>query len=138
MLPENRVGLGMLVPSTPMYAWPENSVLDYYRQGGISQSAGLSGLGCGGDCGCAYCGGTGLGALTDDFSKMFSDLGTGQFSAAWSDFLTAMQEPVLGMPFWVIGGGALLAYAFFFSGGPAHSRYSRARRAVRSARSAYA
>lgn len=80
-----------------------------------------------------------MGALTDDFGAMFSNLTQGNFSGAWSSFMSAMQEPVFGtLPFWMVGGGALLAYAFFFSGGAKHSRYQRARRAIGSARAAYA
>jgi type VI protein secretion system component VasF len=80
-----------------------------------------------------------MGALTDDLSAMFTNLTSGQFSAAWQSFMTAMQEPIIGtVPFWMIAGGAALVYVFFFSGGKAHSRYQRGRRAAAAARSAYA
>lgn len=116
-------GLADLVPSHPG--------LPFWASG-----SGMGDCGCGGSCG--HCGG-GMGALTDDLSSMFSNLTSGQFSAAWSDFTTAMGEPVFGssIPVWMVAGGALLLYTLFFSGGK-HSRYQRGRAASSAARRAYA
>ena len=120
-------GVGDLLPSNPgLPFWPSS--------GGMGS--------CGGDCGCGgKCGGCGggMGAISDDLSGMVSNLTSGQFSAAWGNFTSAMTEPIFGtVPLWVVAGGAALAYVFFFSGGAKHSRYQRGRRALASARGAYA
>lgn len=104
--------------------------------------AGVSGLGCGGDCGCGgSCGGHGMGGLgqaTTDFGNTVSDLTSGNFSGAWTSFMSFLEDPVIGtVPVWMIGGGALLVYALFFSGGE-HSRYQRGKKASAAARRAYA
>jgi len=100
---------------------------------------GMSGYG-GDDCGCGCGGGCGggMGQISTAFSTMVTDIGAGNWSNAWSDFLTLMGEPVIGtMPLWVIGGGLILVWALFFSGGQ-HSRYQRGRRASQAAARAYA
>lgn len=130
-------GMGDFVGTMDMYPIPENPVMADADQ--IYYSGGLTGLG---DCGCG-CGGScsdkgGMSGITTDFSQMVTDLSAGNWSSAWTDFTSMLSEPVIGtVPLWMIGGGALLVYALFFSGGR-HSRYQRGRRASAAARSAYA
>jgi len=162
------MGVGDLVPSQPgLPFWPSGSGmgdlvgsqpgLPFWASCGPMANYGMSGLadlvlsapglpfwasgsgmgdcGCGGSCG--HCGG-GMGALTDDLSSMFSNLTSGNFSGAWTNFTSAMTEPIFGtVPLWVVAGGALLVYAMVFSGGK-HSRYQRGRKASAAARAAYA
>lgn len=104
---------------------------------GASAIQGVSGLGCGGDCGCGG-GMSGLGQAATDFGNTFTDLTQGNFSGAWSSFMAFMNDPAFGtVPVWMVAGGSLLVYALFFSGG-SHSRYSRGRKAYSAGRSAYA
>jgi hypothetical protein len=151
--------LGDFVSTAAMYAIPANSVtagaatMNYQEglnmsgdsvtyAGGVSQS--LSGLK--GDCGCG-CGGHGgcgdshggMGAITTDLSNLWTDATSGNWSAAWTDFTTLLEEPLFGtsVPVWMVGGGLLLVWALLFSGG-AHSRYQRGRRASSAAARAYA
>lgn len=106
------------------------------RRAMLFGNSGVSGLGCG--CGCGgNCKG-GMGQISTDASATFSSLTSGNWSGAWSNFMKLMQDPAFGtVPVWMIAGGALLAYAVFFSGGE-HSRYSRGRRAYSAGRRAYA
>lgn len=133
-------GVGDFVGTAAMYPIPINSVLADAAE--INYQGGLTGLKGGHECGCG-CGGSGgcgggLQGISTDFTTMWSALTTGNWSGAWTGFTTMMSEPVIGtVPLWVILGGGLLAYALIFSGGE-HSRYSRGRRAYRSARSSYA
>jgi hypothetical protein len=81
---------------------------------------------------------SGLGQAATDFGNTFTDLTSGNFSGAWTSFMTFLSDPVIGsIPVWMIGGGALLVYALFFSGGE-HSRYQRGKKATAAARRAYA
>jgi hypothetical protein len=100
-----------------------------------------AGIGKHDDCGCGCgggCGMSGLGQAATDFGNTFTNLTSGNISGAWSSFLTFMQDPLIGtVPVWVVTGGALLAWAMFFSGGE-HSRYQRAKKASSAARRAYA
>jgi hypothetical protein len=57
---------------------------------------------------------------------------------AWTSFVQFLEDPLIGtVPVWMIGGGAILVWALFFSGGE-HSRYQRAKKASGAARRAYA
>jgi len=67
------------------------------------------GCGCGGTCGCG-----GMGALTDDLSSMFTNLTSGNFSVAWTNFTTALTEPVIGpVQVWMLAAGAIAALMVF-------------------------
>jgi hypothetical protein len=162
-LPPQPAGIGDFVGTGAMYPIPINSVLagaaSINQTGGLSitpssvtapfgnidpgASSGVSGLsGCGGECGCGgSCGGhglSGLGQASADFSTTFTNLTSGNWSGAWTSFMSFLQDPAFGtVPIWMIGGGVLLIYALFFSGGE-HSKYSRAKKATTAARRAYA
>jgi len=144
--------LGDFVPTGSMYPIPINSVLAGAAQMGYEEglslsadsltysggvSANLSGIG---DCGCG-CGGScgqGMSGISTDLSNLFTDVTAGNWSNAWTDFTTLMGEPVVGtVPLWMVGGGVILVWALFFSGG-SHSRYQRGRRASAAAARAYA
>jgi hypothetical protein len=130
-LPPQPAGIGYLVGTEAMYPIIPNSVL---------AAAGMAGLSSG-DCGCGCnghgaCGG--MSGVSADFSAMVTAVEAGNWSGAWTSFTTMLQEQVFGvMPLWVLVGGGLLAYTFFFSGGT-HSKYQRGRRAYGAARGAYA
>jgi len=130
-LPPQPAGIGDFAPAAAMYPIPQNSVL---------VAAGLAGLK--GDCGCGCngsggCGG-GLHGISDDLSAMWTNVTSGNWSAASTNFFTLLSEPVFGtIPLWMPLGGGLLLWALVFSGGE-HSRYTRARKASSAARRAYA
>lgn len=114
-------GMGEVVPTAPMYPIPQNSVLAY-SSGGMQYSGPL----------------TGMGALSDDLSAIATAITGGNWSGAWSSFMTALCEPVIGsVRVWMIGGSVILLWALFFSDGK-HSRYQRSRRASAAAKAAYA
>ena len=103
--------------------------------------SGVSGIG---DCGCGcggHCGGgmSGLGQAATDLSASFSSIASGNWSGAWSSFVSFLGDPVFGtsVPIWMVGGGLVLAWALFFSGGE-HSRYQRGRSGIKAYRKAYA
>lgn len=128
-LPPQPAGIGSMVPTAAMYNFPQNSVL-----AASGNPVYAMGMGCG--CGCD--GKCGMSGISSDFSAMWSNITSGNWSGAWTSFMSLVQEPVFGsIPLWMVGGGALLVYAFVFSGG-SHSKYSRGRRAYSAARSAYA
>lgn len=78
-----------------------------------SGSGMAGGCGCGGSCG--GCGGHGMGQLTTDLSSMMTNMTSGNFSGAWTNFTNALQEPVIGtFPVW--GVGAVLIAAWYFMG----------------------
>jgi hypothetical protein len=140
-LPPQPAGVGDFVGTAEMYPIPQNSVTAAAAANpnmASWETMGMSGLGCGGGCGCGgKCGG-GMGQLSTDFGNTVSNLSSGNFTGAWSSFMSFLEDPLIGtVPVWMIGGGALLAYALFFSGGE-HSRYSRGRKASAAARRAYA
>lgn len=154
-LPPQPAGFGDLVATGNMYPIPMNSVISAAQSGGPMSSwasqgidvtgltYGLSGVGQShGDCGCG-CGGTcggmkGLGQAMTDFGNTFSNLTSGNWSGAWTSFTTFLSDPAFGtVPIWMVLGGGLLVYAFFFSGGT-HSRYQRGKRAASAATRAYA
>lgn len=135
-IPPQPAGIGDMVPTGTMYPIPQNTVL----QDAAAIHYGVSGLRCGGECGC---GGTcGMGTISTDMQNLWNDLTAGNWSQAGTDFMNLMGESVFtigtfNVPVWMLAGGGLLLWALVFSGGE-HSRYSRGRRAYRSARSAYA
>ena len=144
-LPPQPAGVGDFVGTASMYPITPNSVTQAVLSGAVSSAPtmGISGLNSG-DCGCGCgggCGGhgmSGLGQAMTDFGNTFTELTSGNVSGAWTSFLAFLEDPAIGtIPVWMIGGGALLAYALFFSGGE-HSRYSRGRKASAAARRAYA
>lgn len=119
--------LGELTPSGPMYPIPMNSVLAAFR------SQGMAGIGCG--CGCGgSCGGCsqGMGDISTDLSTLSSDLMSGNFSKALGT------DTIFSIPVWVYVAGVAVLSVAVFSGGEEHSRYGRAKRAAKAARSAYA
>lgn len=153
-------GVGDFVGTAAMYPIPQNSVSAAVASGAYSNSptmgipissltssfgtvnpgtsSGVSGLsGCG--CGCGGHGGCGggLGQASADLESTVSNLFTGNFSGAGTSFMSFLSDPLIGsVPTWMIGGGALLVWALFFSGGE-HSRYQRAKKASGAARRAY-
>lgn len=144
-LPPQPAGIGDFVGTAGMYPITPNSVSAAVAANpniGTWPTQGISGLGCGGDCGCGgKCGGhgmSGLGQAMTDFGNAFTSLTQGNISAAGTSFMSFLEDPAIGtIPVWMIGGGALLVYALFFSGGE-HSRYQRAKKASSAARRAYA
>ena len=88
------------------------------------------------------CGGhgiSGLGQAMTDFEATFSNLTSGNTSAAWTSFMSFLEDPVIGtVPVWMVGGGALLASGSVLQCGGDHSRYSRGRKAYSAGRRAYA
>ena len=112
-------GIGEIIDG--YYVVPQNPIKDFVTNNvkplatgpgpaGLNAppSSGVSGLGCGGGCGCGgMCGGHGgLGDITTDLSNIVSDIGSGNFSQAGTDFLTLLQEPTLaGIPLWAFGIG---------------------------------
>ena len=146
-LPPQPAGIGDMVSTASMYPIPQNSVLMAAQSSPAASwpTEGISGLGhighddCGCGCGGACSGGmSGLGQAMTDLSTSFTNLTSGNVSGAWSSFMQFLEDPVFGtVPVWMVGGGALLVYAFFFSGGE-HSRYSRGRKAYSAGRRAYA
>jgi hypothetical protein len=158
-LPPQPAGIGDFVNTGAMYPIPVNSVTagaDAINQSGglsispetitspfgtINPGAGIGGLGCGGECGCGgSCGShglSGLGQASTDFGNTFTNLTSGNWSGAWTSFMSLLQDPAFGtVPIWMVGGGVILIYALFFSGGE-HSKYSRAKKATSAARRAY-
>jgi hypothetical protein len=163
-LPPQPAGIGDFVGTPYMYPIPQNSVIvdagSVNYQGGLTipssaintggmtfvdPGAGVPGLGCargsGHECaGCKSghgCGG-GLGQAMTDFGNTFTNLTSGNTSGAWTSFMAFLEDPAIGtVPVWMVGGGALLVWALFFSGGD-HSRYSRGKKASAAARRAYA
>ena len=138
-LPPQPAGIGTFVPTASMWPITQNSVLEGSDQ--MTYVNGLGHLHGAGDCGCGgSCGGCGHGmsGISTDITQLFNDLTAGNWSQAGTDFMTLMEEPVVGtVPLWVFLGGGLFLWAFLFSGGE-HSKYQRGRRASAAARRAYA
>jgi len=126
--------IGEILPGS--FPVPQNPIKDYMngrlnmigREPGVKGTInGMSGCSCGGTCG--GCGDiVGLGGISEDISKITSDLSAG-------DFGQALQDTVFSIPVWAIAAGLGL---LFFMGGEQHSYYGRSRRAARAARAAYA
>jgi hypothetical protein len=165
-LPPQPAGIGDFVGTAAMYPIPPNSVTagaaGLVQNGGLilnpgtlsasfgttDPGAGVPGLGCAGGPGheCSDCksghgchgGMGGLGQAMTDFGTTVSNLTSGNMSGAWTSFMSFLEDPAFGaVPIWMVGGGLLLTWALFFSGG-SHSRYSRGRKASAAARRAYA
>lgn len=121
-------GMGDITPTAPMYPISLNSVLAAYR------SQGLAGLGCGGgsDCSCGgSCGGCGMGNVSSDLTTLTTDISAGNLGKAFGS------DSIFGVPVWVYAASVVVLGVAVFSGGEEHSRYGRARRAYKAARSAY-
>lgn len=113
-------GMGDITPSAPMYFIDTNSVLEGAMAMGLA--------GCGekhGDCGCG-CGG-GMGDINTEWTKIQSDISTGNYTGIITDTL-------FSIPIWAYGLGLL---ALLFAGGEQHSYAGRARRSYRAARGAF-
>lgn len=122
-------GIGEIIGGT--FAVPQNPVKDYTA--GSVRALGTApdcGCGCGGSsggCGGGKINGIGMGALSDDWAKIQSDVSGGGYMAVF-------QDTVMGVPVWAIGAGLLL---LMFAGGEKHSYAGRGRRAARAAAGAW-
>jgi hypothetical protein len=113
---------------------PGGPMASSFNPGGPAQGLGDCGCGCGGHGGCG-----GLGQAGTDFSSFLSNISSGQWSPAWTSFMSWMSDPAFGtsIPVWGVVGGTVLVWALFFSGG-SHSRYQRGKKAASAAKRAYA
>ena len=99
-------GMSSLVPSSPTgLTIQPNSVMSAWN------GAGMSGIGCGGDCGCGgSCGGHGMGQLS------LSSI-TAPFETAFTDIQTAISTgsltPLTTQDYLVIGGTAVGLWLLF-------------------------
>jgi len=120
------VGGSFVVPQNPIKDYMQGKLNLIGRDPNVPGKVnGVSGCdcGCGGTCGCG-----GLGAVSDDFSKISSDFSAGSYGQV-------LQDTIVGIPVWAMVAGLGL---LFFMGGEKHSYYGRSRRAARAARAAYA
>lgn len=105
-VPETPVGMGYLLSNEALWPVPQNSVIEAFNSGGISYDSGVSGLGCAGGCGgkcksqCGGCGMQGLGTIQTDLTQFMTDLSSG-------NIMTALQDPISGIPAFVYLGGAV-------------------------------
>jgi hypothetical protein len=165
-LPPQPVGIGDLAPTAALYPIPLNSVMQALQGGGnpanwgsegvtfnpaqfsyglgrvseYSQANPIMGRGVGKTgCGCGCGGGCGMGQAGTDFSSLLSNITSGNWSSAWTSFMSWMSDPAFGtsIPVWGVVGGTVLVWALFFSGG-SHSRYQRGKKAASAAKRAYA
>ena len=132
-------GIGEILPGS--YTVPQNPVANYATgvvrpiatspnaQGMVNGApvGGDCGCGCGGSGGCGNGPGMGMGDISADFTKLTSDLTSG-------NFMTAIQDPIFGIPAWGYLAGIALV---MFAGGERHSYAGRGRRAYRAARQAF-